>query len=97
MAHRLCWALVVITIASNALTLIANGFVNTIIGDLGKNVIDGKGGADTMQGMAGDDNYQVDNPADKVIEAVSEGIAFPSLKPSPLWPYAVERGAFQRM
>ena len=52
----------------------ANGFVNTIIGDLGKNVIDGKGGADPMQGMAGDDNYQVDNPADKVIEAVSAGI-----------------------
>lgn len=37
------------------------------------NLIDGKAGADTMEGFSGDDTYFVDNTGDKVIESKEDG------------------------
>src|SRR5688572_20226163 len=55
-----------------------NGLNNTLIGnDLG-NDLHGKGGADTMIGGKGDDEYTVDQIDDKVIENAGEGIDFVS-------------------
>jgi len=45
----------------------------TLTGTSGDDVIDGGGGADTMIGLAGNDTYFVDDPADRVIEAVDGG------------------------
>ncbi len=50
-----------------------NGLNNVIIGSAGQNFIDGMGGADTMQGGLGDDQYYVDNLGDVVIELQGQG------------------------
>lgn len=41
---------------------------DTIIGNDGRNIIDGRAGADTMIGGKGDDVYYVDNANDRVVE-----------------------------
>jgi Ca2+-binding RTX toxin-like protein len=51
-----------------------NNLNNTIIGNIGNNRLDGRGGADVMIGGAGDDTYVVDNPGDVVIENPGGGI-----------------------
>jgi Ca2+-binding RTX toxin-like protein len=51
-----------------AINLYGNYHTNRILGNDANNVIDGRGGADTMQGGAGDDTYTVENPGDLVIE-----------------------------
>ncbi len=56
-----------------AINLTGNEFVNSLIGNLGANVLNGGGGIDTMTGLAGNDSYSVDNALDKVIEAASGG------------------------
>jgi serralysin len=44
---------------------------DTLIGNSVANVLDGRGGADTMMGGAGNDTYVVDNVADRVLETVT--------------------------
>jgi Ca2+-binding RTX toxin-like protein len=51
-----------------------NNLANEIVGTAWTNFIDGKAGADTMAGGAGDDYYHVDNPGDVVIEREGEGL-----------------------
>ena len=46
---------------------------DTLIGNAADNVLDGAAGADTMAGGAGNDTYFVDNAADIVQEALSQG------------------------
>src|SRR5262245_40307170 len=50
-----------------------NDLVNTLIGNTGNNLLDGRGGADSMTGGAGNDSYFVDNAGDTVIENLNEG------------------------
>ncbi|MDX2156486.1 MAG: polysaccharide deacetylase family protein [Hyphomicrobiaceae bacterium] len=50
-----------------------NAQVNSLIGNAGNNVLDGRGGADRMFGHAGDDTYIVDNVADVVGEVAGNG------------------------
>jgi len=54
-------------------TGIGNALDNYIEGWSGNDVLDGKLGADTMQGLAGNDTYWVDNLGDVVIEAAAGG------------------------
>jgi Ca2+-binding RTX toxin-like protein len=42
-----------------------------LIGNSGHNLLDGKGGADTMIGGSGSDVYYVDDTGDLVIETLS--------------------------
>ncbi len=49
---------------------IGNDLDNTIIGTIGKNLLDGGLGADTMTGGAGNDTYVVDNAGDVVVETI---------------------------
>lgn len=51
---------------TNNLRGTGNGLNNLIIGNMMANVLDGRGGNDTMQGGMGDDVYIVDNAADVV-------------------------------
>jgi Ca2+-binding RTX toxin-like protein len=50
-----------------------NSLANTIVGNAGNNLIDGKTNADHMEGGAGNDTYVVDNAGDKAIETDSNG------------------------
>jgi Ca2+-binding RTX toxin-like protein len=50
-----------------------NALDNRLLGHWGDNVLDGKGGADTMEGDLGDDVYVVNDAGDVVIEELFEG------------------------
>ena len=51
-----------------------NELNNTILGNSGNNILDGLGGADDMTGGLGNDTYYVNDPGDRVTEALDEGI-----------------------
>ncbi|KQT01635.1 hypothetical protein ASG42_26875 [Rhizobium sp. Leaf391] len=50
-----------------------NALNNTLIGTSGMNILDGKGGADTMAGGLSDDLYHVDDAGDIVTELINQG------------------------
>jgi Ca2+-binding RTX toxin-like protein len=50
-----------------------NDLVNTITGNSGSNLLDGRGGADSMTGGVGNDVYFVDDAGDMVVENAAEG------------------------
>ncbi|HWT13086.1 MAG TPA: pre-peptidase C-terminal domain-containing protein [Allosphingosinicella sp.] len=61
-----------LVLIGTAISGTGNALVNDIIGNSKDNVLDGKGGADTMRGGGGNDTYFVDNVGDQVIE-LSDG------------------------
>ena len=61
-----------LVLIGTAISGTGNALANEIIGNSKDNVIDGKGGADTMRGAGGNDRYFVDNVGDKIIE-LSDG------------------------
>jgi hypothetical protein len=55
--------------------LSGSAFADTLFGDAGDNVINGRQNADQMIGGAGNDRYYVDNSADVIVEKSNEGTA----------------------
>jgi Ca2+-binding RTX toxin-like protein len=58
---------------SNDLTATGNDLANVLKGNAGNNRLDGKTGADSMLGGAGNDTYVVDNLGDTVSETNADG------------------------
>ena len=56
-----------------SLSLFGSDFRNLIVGTIGDDTIDGKGGIDTLIGGAGDDLYMVDSPFDVIWEDIGQG------------------------
>jgi len=59
---------------TNAINGTGNNLSNVIEGNIANNVLDGRGGADTMRGGLGDDTYFVDNINDIIEELEDEGV-----------------------
>lgn len=59
--------------SKTSITLSGNEFDNHIVGSAASQWLDGKAGADVMEGLGGDDTYLVDNARDVVIEAAGQG------------------------
>ena len=61
--------------ATSAINLTGNALAQEIIGNAGANMLHdgGKGAADTMKGLGGNDIYRVYNSADVIVEASSQG------------------------
>jgi Ca2+-binding RTX toxin-like protein len=57
-----------------ALNGFGNSLANTITGNAGHNLLDGKGGADRLAGGRGNDIYRVDHAGDRITEKANEGI-----------------------
>ena len=53
--------------------VLGSGLIDTLIGDVNANILNGGNGADTMQGLLNDDTYIVDNAFDVVLEVANEG------------------------
>jgi VCBS repeat-containing protein len=63
-----------LVLQGGALSGSGNRLSNSINGNAGNNILDGKEGADSMYGGAGNDRYFVDNAGDVVVEKPGEGI-----------------------
>jgi Ca2+-binding RTX toxin-like protein len=55
------------------INLTGNGFAQTLLGNDGDNYLDGKAGADHMEGLEGNDRYYADNAGDVMTEFVGDG------------------------
>ncbi|WP_442583366.1 M10 family metallopeptidase [Mesorhizobium sp. ASY16-5R] len=62
---------------TSAIDLTGNTLKQTITGNAGANILNdgGKGAADTMQGLGGNDTYRVYNSGDIIVESASQGTA----------------------
>ncbi|MFI0846809.1 M10 family metallopeptidase [Mesorhizobium sp. IMUNJ 23232] len=62
---------------TSSIDLTGNTLEQTIIGNAGANVLNdgGKGAADTMQGLGGNDTYRIYNAGDVIIEGAGQGNA----------------------
>jgi Ca2+-binding RTX toxin-like protein len=58
---------------ASSIDAIGNELANSLVGNSGNNLLDGRIGADTMLGGAGNDSYVVDDNGDVVIEFAGEG------------------------
>lgn len=58
---------------TSALYLNGNEMAQAVVGNLGRNTLDGGGGGDTLIGLAGDDVYRVYGPGDSVLESANGG------------------------
>ncbi len=56
------------------LNLTGGNLNDTLLGNLGHNVLHGGGGADTMIGSSGNDTYYVDSISDSVVEDYDDGV-----------------------
>ena len=57
----------------NSIDGTGNGLANTILGNIGDNVLDGGAGADLLIGGRGNDTYVIDNSGDIVVENADGG------------------------
>ena len=62
-----------VILANGVASIVGGSTANYLIGNSIDNTIDGGGGADILVGLTGNDYYIVDNLADVIIEASSEG------------------------
>jgi hypothetical protein len=62
---------------TSSIDLTGNTLEQTITGNAGANILNdgGKGAADTMQGLGGNDTYRIYNAGDVIIESASQGSA----------------------
>jgi Ca2+-binding RTX toxin-like protein len=62
---------------TTAIDLTGNALSQEIVGNAGSNILHdgGKGGADTLRGLGGNDTYRIFNLADTIVEGASEGTA----------------------
>ncbi|MDX2276138.1 MAG: calcium-binding protein [Hyphomonadaceae bacterium] len=58
---------------SGAINATGNASINALLGNDANNTLDGRGGADVMEGGGGDDTYVVDNAGDETNESSNEG------------------------
>ena len=62
-----------LVLVGTAVNASGNSGANILIGDAIGNTLDGRGGADWMEGGLGDDAYWIDNAGDTVVEQAGQG------------------------
>ena len=60
-----------LTLMGGAVNGTGNALANRIIGNAANNILDGAVGADSLQGLGGDDSYIVDDANDRVVETIN--------------------------
>jgi Ca2+-binding RTX toxin-like protein len=60
-------------LSTNVIGLYGNNLAQTIVGNAGNNEIQGRGGADVLMGLAGNDSYYVTDAQARVLEAAGQG------------------------
>ncbi|MGI9213212.1 MAG: hypothetical protein ACR2HF_12145, partial [Methylococcaceae bacterium] len=60
--------------SDQTVTLEGTPAADWMVGNILDNILAGKGGADTLEGLAGNDEYRLDNTKDVIIEQKEAGI-----------------------